>query len=349
VGAATSKLSALISYIKRLEEVKVGSFGASLRTSELERLYKLAEISPLLPTLCQILEHQKVVVLVDELDRGWDQSEDAKAFVAGLFQACMSINNLSDNLNVYISLRQELYDNIPALYEDAQKFRDVIEVISWTKPRLLELIAARIRYALGQLEYYNDQCCWNKVFAKNSPEPGSSSFDYMIDRTLYRPREIIQLCAQAIEEAFDRKAALPVDARTIANVEPAYSEERATDIAAEYRFQYPGLLSLFEAFRGHSRYFDHDELEWVCLEIATETALTSEASVWVADQDPDLMIEVLWRVGFLQAETVGGGSRQRPGARLFLGHHQVRRLNLRNVRRFRVHPMFWAYLGLHGS
>ena len=35
---------------------------------------------------------KKVVVLVDELDRGWDNSEDAKAFVAGLVQAAMSLN-----------------------------------------------------------------------------------------------------------------------------------------------------------------------------------------------------------------------------------------------------------------
>jgi hypothetical protein len=244
-----------------------------------------------------------------------------------------------------MSLHQELYDNIPELYEDAQKFRDVIEVISWTKPRLLELIAARIRYSL-ELEHYSDQRCWDKVFAAQSPQSGSNLFDYMIDRTLYRPREIIQFCAQAIEVAFDRKAGLPVDAATVADVEFAYSTERATDIAAEYRFQYPGLLSLFEAFRARNCYFKYDELALLCLGIATETTLASETSTWVTDQDPDFLIEVLWYVGFLQVETAGGGSQQQPGTRMFLGHHQVSHLNLRAMQRFRVHPMFWAYLGL---
>jgi hypothetical protein len=167
VGGAAGKLSALVSYVKRIEGIKVGSFDASLRTRELEKLYKLGEIAPLLPTLKQVLESQRVVVLVDELDRGWDQSEDAKAFVAGLFQACTTLNELSDNLRVYISLRQELYDNIPALYEDAQKYRDLIEVISWTKPRLLELIAARIRYSLRSPEEHSDQRCWTKYLARD--------------------------------------------------------------------------------------------------------------------------------------------------------------------------------------
>lgn len=348
VAGATGKLSALVSYVKRLEEVKIGSFNASLRTRELEKLYKLDEIAPLLPALCQVLENQKVVVLVDELDRGWDESEDAKAFVAGLFQACISINSLSDNLRVYMSLRQELYDCIPALYEDAQKFRDVIEIISWTQPRLLELIAARIRYSLGKAEKETDRRCWSKVFGTRSPEPGVNSFDYIVNRTLHRPREIIQFTTEAIEVAFDRRDRIPVPPSTIASVELTYSEERATDLAAEYRFQYPGLLKLFEAFRGGPCYFDHDEFALLCLEIATETAFASDEIDWARDQDPDLVMEVLWQVGFLQAETVKGNSHP-PGTTSFLGHHQVSHLNLRAVRRFRVHPMFWAYLGLQDS
>ncbi len=344
VGGATSKLSALVSYLKRMEGIKVGSYDASLRTHELEKLYKLADIAPLLPALRTILEEQKVVVLVDELDRGWDESEDAKAFVAGLFQACMSINQLSDNLRVYISLRQELYDNIPALYEDAQKYRDVIEIISWTKPRLLEMIAARIRYSLDGLELYTNQRCWERVFGKKSPQSGINSFDYIADRTLYRPREIIQFCSHLLEHAFDCKAPIPIDASIVAHIEPFYSEERTRDIAAEYRFQYQGLLGLFEAFRGRGRDFDYDDLLMLCLEIATETALPEEVSELVKDQDPELMVEVLWQVGFLLAD-MGTGKRS-AGMASFLGHHQVSHLNLRAARGFKIHPMFWGYLDL---
>lgn len=65
--------------------------------------------------------------------------------MAGLFQACVSVNDLSPHLRVCMSLRQELYDNIPELYEDAQKYRDLLEVISWDEKSLLKLIANRIR------------------------------------------------------------------------------------------------------------------------------------------------------------------------------------------------------------
>jgi hypothetical protein len=126
-----SKMSALISYLKRLEGVKIGKYEASVRARELERLYKLEEIQHLLPALKEVAASRRIIVLVDELDRGWDSSEDARAFVAGLFQACISANSLHGNLRIYMSLRQELYDDVPALYDDAQKYRDMIETIRW--------------------------------------------------------------------------------------------------------------------------------------------------------------------------------------------------------------------------
>jgi len=109
----------------------IGPAEASIKTRELDRMYKLDELAPLMDDLTDAVRNRPAVVLVDELDRGWDGSEDAKAFVAGLFQACSKLNELTPDLQVYMSLRQELYDSIPSLYEDAQKARDMIETISW--------------------------------------------------------------------------------------------------------------------------------------------------------------------------------------------------------------------------
>ena len=46
-----SKLSALVSYLKRMEGIKLGKYEASIRTRELEKLYKLEEVHALLPSL----------------------------------------------------------------------------------------------------------------------------------------------------------------------------------------------------------------------------------------------------------------------------------------------------------
>jgi len=261
-GTHTNPIGTMISFLKRLEGIKVGTYEAGFKVRELKRLYGLEEITDFLPMIDNACAAHNVVVLVDELDKGWDASEDAVAFVAGLFQAAVSINGQMRNVKVYVSLRKELYDNIPALYEDAQKVRDIIETVQWDEPALLELIGRRIGRRLPDLEGIPFQDRWNALFAEVLDYRQTKSFNYIIDRTLYRPREIIQFCNDVAELARQRKpgARLPFDYQQIAEAEYAYSEARLKDICSEYRFQYPGLQSVLETFRGASFNFDRDAL-----------------------------------------------------------------------------------------
>lgn len=363
------KLSMLVSYIKRLEGVKIGPYEAGLKVRELEKLYKLEEINHLIPDLKKVLEKKRVIVLVDELDRGWDASEDAQAFVAGLFQACVSINAVSSNLTAYMSLRQELYDNIPSLYEDAQKYRDMIEVISWDESSLQELIARRIQHALKLREYdylsgwKRDFAVegwgrrgrrrdtpvselWGRVFQTTLDYRQSKSFNYMVDRTLYRPRELIQFCQHVVDLARGVHQP-PFGYGALTAAEALHSEERTKDIAAEYRFQYPNLIKVFEVFRGKSYLFDRGDLELMCLEmIVGDTVKDRQVLDWLEYRDPARLIEILWQVGFLRARAVGGIRGRRRSGSSYLGSYQLSNLSLVNISQFQVHPMFRSYLGL---
>jgi hypothetical protein len=341
-----SKLSALVSYLKRLEGIKIGKYEASFKARELEKLYKLEEIHHLLPSLREIASGRRIVVLVDELDRGWDSSEDARAFVAGLFQACISVNSVHDGLRVYMSLRQELYDDVPELYDDAQKYRDLIETLGWNESSLLRLIARRVQHSMPALALADDETCWDSLFSSMPGSQRRRSFGYMVDRTLYRPREIIQFCTQAIECCRESNSVIPVKHATVREAEDIYSTERAKDIAAEHRFQYPGLINVFEVFRGRTQSLDREELEFLCLELIMGEIPASGTSAWLSDCTPNSLIQILWDTGFLSAEAAQDYSTSKAGSASFLGAHQVRHLNIAATRRFQVHPMFHAYLDI---
>jgi hypothetical protein len=344
-GYQENPIAVLISYLKRMEGVKIGTFEASLKTKELTRLYKLEDISDLLPSIIELSGRHKVLVLIDELDRGWDASEDAKAFVSGLFQAAVSINEHTENIRVIISLRRELYDSIPSLYEDAQKYRDVMEILSWDEASLLELVAKRIRHNLQELDEASNIGCWNAIFAEILDYRQTRSFNYFIDRTLFRPREIIQFCQGTVEE--NRKVKKwPVNYPVISKAELMYSEDRTKDIAAEYRFQHPGLMSIFEVFRGRFYTFSREDLELLFLGISTGEYTIDKSASWALDQDPEYLIEVFWRIGFIRAQAVGGVKALQRRGSSYLGPHQVSNLNLRNIPRYQVHPMFRSFLGL---
>jgi len=344
-GTQDNPISVLVSYVKRIEGFKIGTYEASLKTRELTKLYRLEELEPLIPCLQELVEKRKVAVLVDELDKGWDSSEDAKAFVAGLFQASVSLNELSPNVTVYVSLRQELYDSIPSLYDDAQKYRDIIETIRWDEPSLLTVVSRRIRYSVPELKDSDDTACWSTVFAETLQYRKTKSFNYMIDRTLYRPREIIQFCTDALEES-RKLGVVPIDYGVLSRAELDYSNTREKDIAAEYRFQLPGLESIFEVFRGRTYTMERDDLEYICLGVCTGEFKTAPEAAWVLNQEPDYLIDLLWHIGFLRAYAVGGLKALRRSGSSYLGPHQVSTLNLRTISRFQVHPMFRSVLGM---
>lgn len=337
------RLSSLISYMKRLEGLKLGPVEASVKTRELQKLYKLEEIAHLLPELAESCRSRPVLILVDELDKGWDSSEEAKAFIAGLFQACLSINEQTQGLTTYISLRQELYDEIPALYEDAQKYRDLVETISWSRDELQRLIAHRIRKSVPSLSDLSDERAWSRIF-RDTLEDDAKSFDYVLDRTLHRPRELIQFCTELVHKA--RRVGLQgqIGPETIHQVEPTYSHERVRDIAAEYRFAYADLASIFEVFRGRPAVFRRDELEFLALQIAGgEEIVSPGAKQWVDSLDEQVLIDALWRVGFLQARLETAQPRRAPS---YLSHHAHPYVSIHRTVEFRVHPMFHAYLGI---
>jgi len=348
-----SKLSWLISYLKRIEGVKIGKYEASLKARELEKLYKLEEIEHLLPHLEKVLQSKRVVVLVDELDRGWDASEDAQAFVAGLFQACLSINQLSPNLTVYMSLRQELYDNIPALYDDAQKYRDLIEYVRWDEVGLRRLVCKRLRYNFHAKYPQNhwapdqpsDGYLWNQFMCESFPGD-LPSFSYLANRTLFRPREIIQFCSQIVDYARENSHTLPLTHNAVSLAEPAYSDERAKDIAAEFRLQYPRLLQVFEGFRGVNVTLSRNDVEEICLRIICEDWPAGDYPEWIENLDPSNLVEILWRIGFLCAHTAATATGGLGTNGNYVGSHQFASLNLRKSDSFQVHPMFQTWLGI---
>ncbi|MDX1995945.1 MAG: hypothetical protein SF029_26420 [bacterium] len=336
----------LISYLKRLENLKVGSFEVNTKVKELDKLYKLEEIQELIEPLKEVGSKRPIIVLIDELDRGWDSSEDAQAFVAGLFEASLRINlQMRGAMRVILSLRRELYDSIPSIYSDSQKYTDVIEIIEWDEQSLLQLISLRILASFPETRDLDHRSRWNTTFPETLEYRQTKSFNYIVDRTLYRPREIIQFCSTIQKVAAD-KGKPKFDYETISIAESDYSQQRLKDIANEYKFQYPGLGSIFETFRGMTYTLDRDELETHCLRIILQyLPVEPEAKVWCVECDPNKMIQILWDVGFIQAFLVGKlKANQRAGSR-YLGVYQNSSLPLININKFQIHPMFRSYLG----
>ncbi|MFK8184234.1 MAG: hypothetical protein AB8B99_12745 [Phormidesmis sp.] len=350
ITQANNSIGILVNYLKRIEQVKIASYDGGIR-SELQALYDLEEIKTLLPSLKNVLQNTRITVLVDELDNGWDNSEDAKYFLAGLFQATQKINLLAPNLRIYVSIRQELFDNIPQIYEDAQKIREDVEIIRWGKNELLELIARRIAHSFPEAANLPALKRWKAIFVSKLATSDVESLDYIIDRTQLRPRELLQFCKLCVESIDYSLVAKRIDECAIAAAEESYSEQKTRDLASEYRFQYPHLLDVFEIFRGQNTYYTKEDLDFLLLSIAVGELDVERAASWVIDLDYLELKQILWKIGFLKAlvpqtspsKSIKQSIKHR-GA--YLGHYELPTINLENIDQFRVHPACTKFLHL---
>lgn len=340
-GSQNTSLDIFVSYLQRIEGLKIGPYEAGIKSKELQHLFKLEEINNLLSELTKLSEKKPIIFLIDELDKGWDGSEDAKMFVAGLFQAALSLNELSSNFKVVISLRKELHDNIPTLYDDYQKNIDLFESLEWHEDSLFQLITKRIEHSISGLSYQNPKEKWNLIFDEKIM--GIDSFKYIVSRTLYRPREIIQLCTESQDRAVEKRRD-KIEINSVISAEAKYSQNRTKDISAEYKFQYPNLINLFEIFRGKECNIRRSELEEIGLKILLGELKTGVKLDWLEGQNEEFIINVLWQVGFLLAKTSATVNNEQ--CIDYWGIHQVSLINLGNIDEFCIHPMFRIYLGI---
>ncbi len=103
MAGESSSIGILVNYLKRIERVKIKSHEGTIRSQNLQSLYDLGGIKVLLLSLKNVLKSTRITVLVDELDKGWDNSDDAKYSLAGLFYAMRKINLISPALKIYIN------------------------------------------------------------------------------------------------------------------------------------------------------------------------------------------------------------------------------------------------------
>ena len=338
-----SRIGLLVSYLKRLEGIKIGEYEATIKKKDLYQLYELQEVKELLPSLIKILDSVHVSVFVDELDKGWDNSEDAQYFVAGLLQAAQRINIVHDNLRVFVSIRQELFDNIPQIYEDAQKIRGSIETIKWSEDALREFITLRMAYHYTELKNKKSEDIWNVFFVETLEYRKANSFNYLVDRTQLRPREFLQLvreCTKRIGTRFRQ-----INYEDISHAVIDYSEFKIKDLASEYRFQYPGLLDVFSIFRGQKYIIEKDELDYQLLSICDGDLALPNAQ-WVVEKNYFDLKKILWEIGFIKAWVIGGLKAGRKGGSSYIAHYELSTINIDTITRFQIHPAFWAFLGL---
>ena len=271
------------------------------------------------------------VALIDDLDLGWDNSPLANNLLLGLLSATTYLEAVHQNIHPIVFLREDVYELLLRQTQHSDKYRDV-ERIRWDRGQLKTILEHRIIFNFEQSGEATPEDPFYSVFP---PTVSTSNTDrWMIERTLSRPRELIQL-ARYYTEGLNSQS--PSDDK-LKDAEPGYSDWKLQDLCSEYANQYPNLQAVMSYWK--TKFFrtkyhlPRAEIDDMLLEILGNVPINESWFNELSEHtDTDGFLNVLYEIGFLGDFVVGGGG----GSRTYYsyeGHHEPL------FREVQIHPCF---------
>jgi hypothetical protein len=306
----------------------LGEFGLALE----RELRNVADVDALEHHFRAIADDgAKFVVLIDDLDLGWNNSETANNLLLGLLSAINYLSGLARNMFLCVFLREDVYAILITKTQHSDKYRN-IERLRWDKGDLMSILSERINFNRDRNGLARLPAPMPTVFP---PTVGTSNCDnWLYERTLGRPRELIQL-ARYYTESVDSD--VPSD-EALKDSEQSYSEWKLDDLCAEYSNQYSGLVDIFSYWKTNFfRYKYHlkrAEIDEMLLKVLTDVELNAPWFNEVANAtDVPRLLQIFYEIGFI-GDFVLGGEGGSKTVYSYQGRHEPR------FEEIQIHPCF---------
>lgn len=244
-----------------------------------EQLSELAGVIDILSEQASELkgEHNKFYILVDKLDERWVDTSVRFRLIRALVETVKSFRRIT-NLKIIIALRSDILERVLQETKDLsfqrEKSEEYIINIKWSKGQLKEMLEKRI-VKMYRRQYTGQDVHMVDLFPYQVGR--IDAFDYIAERTLLRPRDVIAFVNQCLKEA---EGHTEVTATHIRRAESEYSRLRREALEQEWQSAFPTLRSLLdflaeqrrESFRVNE-IAPSDRLEQLGLNIASERRL----------------------------------------------------------------------------
>lgn len=153
-------------------------------------------------------------ILIDGIDENWIEEKIRYKLIKSLIETQKTFRSLTD-MKLVVSMRADIFDRALAEARDPSMQRDKLQdyktTIQWSKPQLVELVESRVT-ELCRYKYTNQVVKFDDIFPRlvNEKRP----FDFLIERTLLRPRDIILFVNLCLEAASGKSEVSATDIKT---------------------------------------------------------------------------------------------------------------------------------------
>lgn len=300
----------------------------------------------------------KFYITVDGLDEHWVDDDIKFQLLQALFECLKSLQKLR-NFQVAVALRNDLYirmvQQTPSSQRQIEKYDDLIIRLKWSKPQLRALAEKRMK-ELFRWKYSSANVSFDDIF-KQYPDGRTTPWEYLISRTLNRPRDVINFINLALQAAEGKSA---VSKNAFLRGESNYSNLRHETLIHEWSGTFPAIGAIIELLRSRPAYRKASELMHTKLLEELYDALGKKPEfhydeIWkklvgyvdgsINLEAIDLAQEVLYRLHLIGA--IGLKLREdRPWDWIYDSARPVSQHQIDSSTKFRVHPMLFAALGV---
>lgn len=211
---------------------------------------QLANLNHILDTLNQSAfndSQKKFYLIIDQLDEDWANTSTRCKFIRALIEEIKSFRKLSQ-IKIVIALRKDLLQLVFDQTRDSgfqeEKYESYILDILWQPADLRNLVEKRINQVF-KFQYINENITFDDLFPSPRKKGGQLAFDFLIERTLRRPRDILQFVNTCFQKSSDNK----ISWRALLAAEAIYSNKRLNSLSEEWSQIYPSFLDIVEILR----------------------------------------------------------------------------------------------------
>ena len=222
------------------------------------QIAKLSKIVGLLDSHVFVDNKQNYYILIDKLDENWTSSNIKYRLIRSLIEEIKYFHKVK-NVKIIISLRVDLFlitlDETRDSGFQEDKIRSLIHKIQWDEISLKELVNSRVQYVFEH-KYTKARVNFDDLL----PTPlgkGGDPWDYIIQRTFLRPRDVLQFVNHCFDKAINKTK---IDWTSILAAEKEYSQERLSSLYEEWLDIYPSLEILIPLVSGIDEIFSRDEI-----------------------------------------------------------------------------------------
>lgn len=239
--ASSAAASTLSSEAKM--EVK---YNAQKVVSEVQ-IKELSEIVSLLGDHILADQQNRFYIIIDGLDEKWVDDGLRYKLIRALIETIKSFRKIK-SLKIVVSLRIDLLNRVLDNTKDAgfqlEKYESLFLELAWTENQLKGLLDGRINHLLKHC-YTKQDVGFYDIFPKKLD--GANSLDYILKRTLMRPRDAIMFINACLIEA---EGKTEIILSTVKAAEKDYSNKRLRSLVDEWLVEHPRLDKYIEIFRG---------------------------------------------------------------------------------------------------